>query len=70
MLLCYYWVRCLQETISPISFQNYGWFFDCQSDFTRSVWFKGYQFPPSLATKSVSRKSKKVDAYEGDEEDE
>ena len=34
------------------------------------MWFKGDQLPPSLATKSGSRKRKKVDGYEGDVEDE
>ena len=66
---CYYWVRCLRETILSAPFQDYGWFFDCQSDFIRSVWFKGEQLPPLLATKSGSRKRKKVDDYVGDVED-
>ena len=51
---CYYLVQCLQEIISPIPLQDYGWFFDCESDFIRPVWFKGDQFPSSLATKSGS----------------
>ena len=50
-------------------FQDYGWFFDCQSDFISPVWFEGDQLPPSLATKSGSRKRKKVDGYEGDVKD-
>ena len=29
---CYYYVYCHQEEISPILFQNYGWFFDYESD--------------------------------------
>ena len=29
---CYYWIHCFQEIISPILFQDYGWFFDCESD--------------------------------------
>ena len=66
---CYYWVHCLRETILSAPFQDYGWFFDCQSDFIRSVWFKGEQLPPLLATKSGSRKRKKVDDYVGDVED-
>ena len=28
------------STISPIPFQDYGWFFDCESDLIRQVWFK------------------------------
>ena len=63
---CCYLVHCLQEIISPIPFQDYGWFFDCESDFIGPVWFKGDQFPSSLATKSGSRKREKVNGYKGD----
>ena len=63
---CYYWIHCLQEIISPILCQDYGWFFDCESDFIRPVWFKGDQFKLLLATKSGSRKIKTVNDYEGD----
>ena len=50
-----------------INFQDYGWFFDCESDFIRPVWFKGDQFPSLLATKSGNRKKKKrVNGYKGD----
>ena len=34
------------------------------------MWFKGEQLSPLLATKSGSRKRKKVDDYVGDVEDE
>ena len=34
---CYYWIHCFQEIISPILFQDYGWFFDYESDFIRPV---------------------------------
>ena len=61
---CYYWVHCFQEIISPILFQDYRWFFDCESVFIWAVSFEGYTFP-SLATKSGSRKRKKVNGYEG-----
>ena len=67
---CYYWVYCLQEIISPIPFPDYECFFDCESDFIGPVWFRGVQFPSSLATKSRSRKRKKVHCYEGDVKDE
>ena len=63
---CCYLVHCLQEIISPIPFQDYGWFFDCESDFIGPVWFKDDQFPSSLATKSGSRKREKVNGYKGD----
>ena len=63
---CYYLVHCLQEIISSIPFQDYGWFFDCESDFIGPMWFKGDQFPSSLATKSGSRKREKVNGYKGD----
>ena len=55
---CYYWVHYLKEIISPILFQDYGWFFDCESDFIRPACFRGDQFPPLLATKSESQKRK------------
>ena len=49
---CCYWVHSLQEIISPIPFEDYGWLFYCESDFTRPVCFKGDQLPLLLATKS------------------
>ena len=63
---CYYWVHYLKKIILPILFQECGWFFDCESDFIRPVWFKGDQFPSLLATKSESQKRKKVNDYEDD----
>ena len=63
---CYYWVHCVQEIISPIPFQDYGWFFDGQSDVIRPVWFEGDQILSLLAAKSKSRKKKEVNDYEGD----
>ena len=57
---CNPWVHCLQEIMSPIPCQDYGWFFDWESDFITPVWFKCDQFPSLLATKSGSRKRKQV----------
>ena len=42
---CYYYVHCLHKKISPILVQVYGWFFNCEPDFTRQVWFKEDQLP-------------------------
>ena len=61
---CYYWVHYFQEIILPTPFQDNRWFFDYESVFIRPVSFEGYTFP-SLATKSGSRKRKKVNGYEG-----
>lgn len=48
---CYCLVYCFQEIISPIPYQDYEWFFYCESYFIRPVWFKGDQFSSLLATK-------------------
>ena len=37
---------------------------DCEYEFIWQVWFKGDQFPLTAASKSGSRKRKKVDSYE------
>ena len=57
---CYYLVHCLQQIVSPILSQDYGWFFDCESDFIRLVWFKGDQVLSLLTTKSESQKERKL----------
>ena len=47
---CYYYVHFLQEKLSSILFQDYGWLFDCEFYYFRQVWFKEDQLQSSLAT--------------------